>query len=279
MTADDSVLAAVRAVAAIIVVVLVLAVIVLYFMPGETERFWAWTINPEMTALLMGAGYAAGGYFFTRTLMARSWRSITLGFLPITAFTTLLLIATAMHWDRFNHGHVAFQSWAFLYIVTPVLVPALWLANRRTDPGPESGEQWIPGAAWAALVVAGALITLLALVMFIAPDAVMDDWPWALTELTARVVSAYLALTGISLVQIAIDARWRAGKVLLESLILGFGLIVIGTVRAWDDLAPAAVRWSYLVSMIVGLTLLLGLYLWMERREPAAQSRPTESRG
>ncbi len=268
MRRDDSVLPIVRIVAAVIVVVLVLAVIVLYFMPEETERFWAWTISPTMTPLLMGAGYAAGAYFFARALTTRSWRAVTLGFLPITLFTTLLLLATLIHWDLFNHGHVAFWSWTFLYIVTPFLVPALWLANRRTDPGREPGELLITVPARGALAVVGALIVALALTMFVSPDAIIDEWPWQLSALTARTVSAYLALTGATLVLIALDARWRAAKVLVESLIIGSVLIVIGIVRAWDVLDPSEqVRWTYLASMALGLALLIALYGSMEARK------------
>ncbi len=268
MRQDDAVLPVVRVVAVIIVVVLVLAVIVLYGMPDETERFWAWTINPQMTPLLMGAGYAAGAYFFARAAVTRSWRTITLGFLPITAFTSLLLLATLLHWENFNHSHVAFFLWTFLYVVTPVLVPALWWVNRRRDPGREASELLIPGTVRAVLAVAGTLIVVLALVMFVSPTTAVDVWPWQLSDLTGRTVSAYLALTGLSLGMMAQDGRWRASKVLLESLMIGSALIVVGIVRAWDVLDPSAtVRWVYAASMVGGLALMIVLWVRMESWE------------
>ena len=49
-------------------------------------------------------------------------------------FATLLGVATVVHWDRFNHGHVAFWLWAGLYFTAPFLVVAAWLANRRYAP-------------------------------------------------------------------------------------------------------------------------------------------------
>jgi hypothetical protein len=279
MTRDDSILGAVRLIAAIIVVVLVLAVIVLYLMPGQTERFWAWTITPPMTPLLMGAGYAAGAYFFTRALIGRSWRSITVGFPPIAAFTTLLLIATVLHWDRFNHTHIAFFAWTFLYAITPLLIPAVWLVNCRRDPGREAGELLVPSGSRAALALVGASICAVALVMFVRPGMVIDDWPWDLTPLTARVIAAYLALTGVSLGLVALDARWRAAKVIIESLAVGTALIIGGIIRDWDSLDPAAgVSWLYLASMVLGLALLGGLYASMEARArsgvPSADEAP-----
>ena len=52
-----------------------------------------------------------------------------------------MLIATILHWDRFNHGDaplvgaIVFYGWVTVYIVSPVVVLALWWFNRRTDSG------------------------------------------------------------------------------------------------------------------------------------------------
>ena len=43
-----------------------------------------------------------------------------------------MLIATLIHWDRFNHGDapalaaIAFYGWVIVYIVSPFAVVALW---------------------------------------------------------------------------------------------------------------------------------------------------------
>jgi hypothetical protein len=270
MAADDAVLPATRVTAAIVVAALVTAVIILYGAPGATERWWAWPIAPDLTALVMGAGYASGAYFFTRVLTTRSWRSVTTGFLPITAFTVFMLAATILHWDRFTHDHPAFFAWTFLYVVTPVLVPVLWAVNRRRDPGPGSGEIRLPRAVRGVLVVAGGAVAALAVVIMISPSAVYGWWPWELTALTARVISSYLLLTGASLLSIAMDARWEASKVLVESLIIGTALLTVAVIRDWASiLTTGPLRWVNLVLWIVLLLLFAGLHRWM-----AQQQRP-----
>jgi hypothetical protein len=61
---DDRVLPVTWVVAAMIVPFLVVVFAILYLLPHATDRLFAWTILPQMSALLMGAGYASGVYFF-----------------------------------------------------------------------------------------------------------------------------------------------------------------------------------------------------------------------
>ncbi len=267
MDRDDAVLPIVRITGAVIAIALVIAVIILYGLPGQTDRHWSWTINPELTAMFMAAGYASGAYFFVRVLIGNSWRSVCLGFLPITAFTSFLLIATILHWGNFNHGHISFWLWIGLYAVTPFFVPFLWYLNRNRDPGHLPGELELPAAVRGFTGAAGALLITLALVMLISPSTVIDDWLWPLSELTARVIAAYIALTGGLLVNMAVDARWTASKVMVETFMVGTVLMFIAIIRDWGSLDPSqAVRWGYLISVGVGLVLLLALYSAMESR-------------
>jgi hypothetical protein len=264
---DDRILPITKIISAIIAPVLVLAVVLLYFLPGDTDRHWAWTIRPELTAMFMGAGYASGAYYFTRAVFGSSWRAVGVGLVPITGFTIFMLLATVLHWDRFDHGHVAFWLWTFLYVVTPVIVPALWLTNRRTDPGPVAGELRTPVAIRAVLAAAGFLLVVLAIVMMVAPSVVIEDWLWPLSELTARVVAAFILLTGGLLLMVGNDGRWTASRIHIETFLIGTVLMVIAIVRDWGSLQDnEVVRWGYLLSVIVAGGLLLGLYLWMETR-------------
>lgn len=271
MVRNDRVLVVTRVTAAVVIAALLTAVAILYGVPGETERLWAWPIAPNLTALVMGAGYASGAYFFARVLTTRSWRSVTLGFLPITGFTWFMLLATILHWDRFTHTHPAFFAWTFLYVVTPVLVPVLWVVNRRRDPGRTPGELLLPRPVRVALAAAGGVVVLLAVVMMAAPTTIVDRWPWQLSPLTARVISSYLVLSGASLVAMAIDARWWSSKVLTETFAIGAGLLAVAVVRDWSSLQLSEpMRWANLGLWIGALLGLFALRLAMERQVRAA---------
>ncbi|MEP7193134.1 MAG: hypothetical protein ABI903_09740 [Actinomycetota bacterium] len=113
---DDRVLAYTRGLSIFISPFLLVAFVLLYFFPGDTKQLFAWTIRPTMTPMVLASAYLGGAYFFLHVPRAPRWNPLKTGFLSVTLFATLLGIATIIHWDKFNHGHVAFWLWAGLYL-------------------------------------------------------------------------------------------------------------------------------------------------------------------
>src|SRR5690349_9685393 len=118
---DDRILPEVRWIAGVVVVVLLVAAAILYLFPDKTTELFAWTIQPTMSALLMGAGYGAGAYFFARVFLSPRWHWVGLYYPAIATFTWVLGLSTILYWDKFNHSHIAFYAWVVLYFVTPIL--------------------------------------------------------------------------------------------------------------------------------------------------------------
>src|SRR4051794_13577884 len=77
---DDRILPEVHWIAGIVVVVLVAAAVILYLFPDKTGELFAWTIQPTMSALIMGAGYGAGAYYFARVFFAQRWHQVGIYF-------------------------------------------------------------------------------------------------------------------------------------------------------------------------------------------------------
>ena len=252
---DDRVLPETRALGAFIVPFLVVAFAFLYLFPDGTGNWFAWKVKPTMTPLIMGAGYISGAYFFTRVVLDRRWHRVHLGFLPITAFTIFMAIATFRHLDRFDKGHVAFWIWTGLYVVTPVLVPLAWLRNRATDPRTlEPGDLYVPPRVRAFLIVTGLVQFALAAILLVSPSTMIDVWPWTLTSLTAGVLGGWFALPGVVALMMGIDGRWSAIRITLHSQLIGLALILVGAVRAWDDFDTSN---SVTYLFVAGLALLV----------------------
>jgi hypothetical protein len=280
---DDRILPATRIVAVAVIGILLLAWLVLFLRPGETDRRFAWTIDSTMTAMLMGAGYGSAIYFFVRVLTERRWHRVTLGFLATTVFTWMMLGATLMHWDRFRHGSAPFLLWFWVYLLTPILVPAVWLLNRSSDPGTlEERDAMLPWWARVVMAVAGIGMGVIAAWMYAAPGSAASAWPWPLTPLTARAVAAFVALPAVAWIAMAVDGRWSAARVMLTTIALGLVLLLIAVGRAWDEFDPTNVLRVVYVGGLVGTLLAIGvLSLWMRGKvrawEPtmaAAAPRP-----
>jgi hypothetical protein len=254
---DDRVLPVTLWTARLVVPILVAAGVILYGFPDDTDDLWAWTIAPPVTSLAIGGGYLAGAVFFARGLRDGRWHVMALGFVAAGVLTVLLLTATLLHWDRFHHGHVSFWAWLVIYVVTPVLLPAIWFRNRRHDPGPAAGEVTVPGPVAVVVGAFGAAQLVVSLVFFARPSIAIDVWPWMLTPLTARTISSFLAFIAVMLLAFLVERRWSALRLLVDSAALGLGLVLLGVARENGDLTGDTVEEVGFSVLVAGLVLAL----------------------
>ena len=273
---DDRVLLITRIVAIVVIVILLLAFLVLYLQPDHTDANFAWTVLPRTSAILMGAGYTAGAYFFLRLLTDRKWHRVQAGFLPIAAFTVCMLVATLLHFDRFHQGARAFYMWTVVYAITPFLVPLIWWRNQRTEArGLEQHDLVFSQATrWGlrAVAVAG----LLAFVaVFIQPSILISLAAWKLTPLTARIFAGWSILTFASVLSIANDGRWSAARTMLESAMVGLVLTLLAVPRIWNDLDPAnPMTYAFVGGAVATLFVFVFLRVWLDRSSRFARSLP-----
>jgi hypothetical protein len=269
---DQPVLPLARSVALALVAILLATAVALYGWPGATRRTFAWTIKPELTTLLMGAGYASGVvFFFLVATRGRRWLEVSFGFVGVTVFATLMGIATIIHWDRFNHGHPTFWGWVALYAVTPFLVPALWALNGGWRRKP-ADEPALLAPLWArlALGLAGGIAFAVGVTIFVDPGLAVSHWPWTVTPLTARVIASFTALN-VGWAAAALDGRWAAIRIPALSQLVGFALLLAGILRARGDLqTERTATWIYIAFVSVVL-LLLG---WLLARMPPERDAP-----
>jgi hypothetical protein len=103
----------------------------------------------------------------------------------------------------------------------------------------------------------------------------IDIWPWTLTPLTAQVLGGWFALPGVVAIMMALDGRWSAIRITLESQVLGIGLILLGVVRAWSDFDTSnALTYVFVGGISLLLAGLLALVVFMERPRAAAPLVP-----
>ena len=271
---DGRVLPETRWTSLVVFCILVPAVIVLWGLPDRTADLWAWWIEPELTAIFMGAGYGAGAYFFWRTFRARHWPPSSAGVFGAAFFAALMLVATLIHWDRFNHGNapflaaVSFYAWVGVYILSPFVVMWIWARNQRLDPRtPGPWDAVVPPTIrlGVRLFAAGALAA--AAVFFIVPSIAIDIWPWELTPLTSRVLASFTAQVGVGALLLSLDVRWSSWRLLIQTFFVATALLLIGALREFEDFDDdSAMTWVYLGGLVAADLALLVLYLRMQRQ-------------
>src|SRR3954463_618574 len=125
-----------RAIAGVLCVILLDAAQLLFFYPDRTATLWAWKLQPEITAMVLGSVYAGGAYFFARIVLGAPWRSVAAAFPAIVVFVWMAGIATLLHLDRFIKDAIPFGAWVALYALTPFVVPWLVARTPRRYGGP-----------------------------------------------------------------------------------------------------------------------------------------------
>ena len=274
---DGRLLSSTRWASLVVFAILVPALVILWGMPDRTADAWAWPIMPELTPIFLGAGYGAGAYFFLRTFLSKQFHPSAAGIFGAAFFATLMLIATIIHWDRFNHGDapligaIVFYGWVAVYIISPVVVLALWWFNRRTDSGePAPGEAIVPiGVRRLAQAFAFGAFGASA-VFYFAPEVAIDVWPWDLTPLTSRVLGSLTAQVGVGALLLSRDPRWSAWKLIVQTYFVATALLLVGAIRAWDDFDTGnPMTYLYVGGLVACDIALLFLYRSMTRQEAA----------
>ena len=267
---SDRLLAPTRWVAIAVIPVLAAAFVILYGFPHQTQELWGWMVCPSMSALVMGGGYMAGAYLFTRVAFSKEWHRVGIGFAATTVFSTILMATTVIHWHQFNHDHVSFWAWLLLYAVTPPLLPILWRKNRRTDPRtPAAVDTVVPRGLRIAVGTGGAIQLAFASVMFFWPATANQIWPWPLEVATSRALSAFVAFPAVTWLWFWFEDRWSCFRITQQVATIGLVLIAAGIPREGAVLRD---RWqtpAYVVFLLVAIACNVALHVAMDRRARA----------
>lgn len=233
----------------------------LYILSEQTEYYFAWTISLPLTAAFLGAGYwAAMGYAYMNWWDEATVAARSAGLTAIAA-TLILGIATFLHLDKFHLNSPALFTrfvtwvWIIVYVITPFIFLWIWIAYGR------SMDETMGAKPFPTWVRAGnlflAILTLPAgLLLFLTPGSIIPFWPWELTPLTARAISAWFLAYGLAC--LALNRENNTSNTLGTRISLfAFSILqLIALARyfsSFDLSKPLA--WAYLLVMVVGLVV------------------------
>ncbi len=218
----------------------------LFVFPTETDRLFAWTIEPPLTAAFLGASYWASTTLAAACARERDWARGRAFAAPYLVAGVVLLWVTLVHIDRFHMDDVTGWAWLVLYAVFPPAVVVL-LARQLRTPGDEPPRDApMPRALVLAHVVLGAALAALGAALVVAPVTAAPLWPWELTPLTGRAIGTFVLAQGVLALAVARERDWRRVRpAMLQQLVVGaLQLAAVARFSAtldWDE----AGAWLY----------------------------------
>jgi hypothetical protein len=231
----------------------------LFVLTEQTADFFAWTINPPLTAAFLGASYWSGLILVFLSARRQHWVNARPSVPAVWLFTLLTLIATLIHLDRFHMNTFFGWAWLLIYLVVPVVMPALFFYQQFVIRLPDPPRQFpLPGWLRLGLAGLGAIMLVSGFALFIAPDTFAVLWPWKLTALTGRALAAWLIGIGGVMTHAAWENDLRRVRVVLLALTVLALLQLLAVMRYsaninWNSLSA----WFYLLFLfallIVGL--------------------------
>ncbi len=257
-----------------------LAGLVLFVFPLRTPDWFAWTVDPPMTAVFLGAAYWSSAVLEVAGARSAAWDRAKLAVWPVFVFTTLTLGVTLLHLERFHlapeHPFLArFATWAWLaiYAAVPVAMLVIGLAQSRTRPvagTPAEARAPLPPGLRGLLAGIAAVLLLTGAALLLVPVAAAALWPWPLTPLTGRAVGAWLVGLGwaAAYAGAAGDARTVRPlglSALVFALLQAVALLRHGDALTWTGLPAAGV-----VAVLLAIGCAGG---WILALRPAAGAR------
>jgi magnesium-transporting ATPase (P-type) len=204
---DLAVVRPMRVILVVAAVLVFLAGLQLTVFPLRTADWFAWTIEVPMTAVFLGAAYWSSAVLEVAGARAGLWSRARLSVWTVLVFTTLTLVVTLVHLDKFHlaagnptSARLVTVGWLAVYAVVPVVMVALVWHQARQERRPRrraAETRARPPVPLRALLVALAVVLLaLGVVLLLVPLEGARFWPWPLTELTGRAVGAWLVGLG-----------------------------------------------------------------------------------
>jgi hypothetical protein len=243
----------------------------LVLVPDQTARFFAWTIQPPMTAAFLGGSYWAACVFELLSSRERVWARARLAIPAVLVFTVLTLIVTLVHISRFHFDFpftdpdarpadtftvIGTWFWLAIYAFVPLAMGLVLVRQVRTpgvDPTPVAP---LGRVARSVIVAQAVLIAPLGMALLLMPLAAAPLWPWKLTALTARAVGAWLiglSLTGIQ--ALYENDRTRLGPAGIAAIVWGtLELLFIARFASTIDWTrPSAWIYAAFVASVIGI--------------------------
>lgn len=250
----------------------------LVLLTTRTDRYFAWTIEPPLTAAFLGASYWASALLAILAARETAWARGRISISVALIFAPLITAATFIHIDKFHLDTFYGWFWVVAYAIYPPMLVVLLVRQLRIPGGDPPRAAPLPGWVRATLGGHAAILIPLGVALFVAPDTVGRLWPWTLTPLTGRVVAAWLLALGVLGAHAIRENDFSRTKVALLAYPF-LGTMYVGAVARFPDDMQWGEAGAYAYLLFVASTFALGFYGWLTLRRPTPRGKLARASG
>ena len=241
--------------------------VLLQSVPGRTEDWFVWTINPDANARVLGVMY---GNAFLLALVAwfgREWGTARVTMVVAAPFSVAATIVTFLTLDPFlEHPWYALSYWLLNYVVLCIVAPVDLVVNERRRGGRLAATAPLGSMPRAALAVLAAGLAFYSASLLFKLATLSSLWPFAITPLVARILGVWLGALAVAHAWVVWDRdRSRARPLLVAMPATGALLAVVPLLHRGDIRSDAAALTAYLV-LAAAMVVCPGLALRQWRR-------------
>jgi hypothetical protein len=236
-----------------------------YFVPARVTKAIPFVV-PPLHSRFLGAVYLSGFVIMVGSIVARRWDEIRDVPVITAIWTGGLGLVSLLHLDAFPAGRAQTWVWFGAYLVYPLI--ALWLLWRHRGTPADEGTSY---PLWARRYLAAQGLVLVAAsgMLLLAPELMVDVWPWPITRTLAQIYSAPLLSYGVGSLLLSRRRTWSEIRIPVVGM-LAFTLLVLMASAIHRDLFSgsqvADVVWFLLLVIGTAFLAVLGTRSLAARR-------------
>jgi hypothetical protein len=236
--------------------------IVLLAAPGETDRYFSWTLRPRAAAAMIGGLYLASAILFGWGLVIprRQARPLLAAILGLSIPT---LVLTFIHDEVFDFSRWQAVAWVVLFVSAPVSAVATVVSTAP------DGAATARLRMWARLVIGMLALAFMAVAIMVWFDTTRSDVaryaPFALVRLTGTYLGAWCSFLGLAAAWAAVRGGWDDARAPLVAIALASAGANFALLRTASDIRHRALT----VFVTAALGALAIVIYWVERPHPA----------
>ncbi len=239
----------------------------LFVFSEQTDIYFSWTIKPFMTAVFLGASYWTSVLLEFLAAREKVWARARIAVVPVLTFTTLTLIVTLLHIDKFHLDPsiyapitlVATWAWLAIYGLVPPLMLGILIYQLRQPGIDEPRKAPMSSSLVVALGLEGGLMVLFGVLLFFAKEIYpatfanaenLPFWSWLLSPLTARAIGAWLIGLGLTSLSAAFERDFIRVRIMSISALLLCALQFIALARYGTNITWDIRAWGYIIFLL-----------------------------